>query len=56
LFLLRKTVCRVRVFEIRINAPTLPSIGAVGPIGIEAEQPMFEDIGRRGAGSARIPP
>lgn len=56
LFLLRKTVCRMRVFEIGINAPTLASIGAVGAIGIAAEQPMFEDMRRRGANSARIPP
>jgi len=56
LFLQRKTVCRTRVFEIRINAPTLGSIGAVGAIGIAAGQPMFEDTRIRGANCARIPP
>jgi hypothetical protein len=55
LFLLRKTVCRTRVFEILINAPTLASIGAAGAIGIAAGQPMFEDMRIRGANSARIP-
>ncbi|MFM0341476.1 hypothetical protein [Paraburkholderia fungorum] len=37
----RNTVCPVWVFEIWVNALTFAFTEAIGPIGVEAEHPMF---------------